>query len=226
MGVDEHLFVDVHKELVEIADGFEVLVVVIIVLVVKRGAGGQALQDALGDIAAGFPAAGHPAPAATGSLCAQYAVEVGFHTRPHALPLLGRESVEEDGEVVYIDAVGKVDVARHEEAFEMGQCLDGVLYGVGGEGEGGAVARCGRGQGDVEGADYLFPVHAAGDVDEVAGGDALAVGEDGQLALLAVAEVSARGGGFISIDLVVGHMPVGRDGDTGRGDRTGTGRDG
>ena len=127
--------------------------------------------------------------------------------------------------MVDVDAVGKVYVARHEEAFEMGQCLDGVLYGVGGEGEGGAVALGGSGQGDVEGTDYLFPVHAAGDIKEMTGSDALAVGEDWQLALFAVAEVSARGG-FISIDLVVGHMPVGRDGKARGADSTAMRRDG
>ena len=49
-----------HEQFVEVAHGPEILAA----LVVERGAGGEALEDALGDITAGRLPGGHPAPSA------------------------------------------------------------------------------------------------------------------------------------------------------------------
>ena len=130
----------------------------------------------------------------------------------------GRESVEERGEVVDIDAIGQVDISRHAELLEVGQRLDGVVDGVGGEDEEGGVALGLRREGDGEGARHLLAVGTAGDVEQVAGGDALAVGEHGQHSLLAVAVVDATG-----TDLVGGRVPTLGHGQAHGGEGAGVG---
>ena len=150
----------------------------------ERGTAGEAFEDGGGDVETCLLASRHPAPSALRSLILQEVVHIVAHLLDLALALLVAERQEGRGEVVDIDAVGQIEVARHTMALELRQRLHGIVHRAGVERHGDRVE--GREAEAVAGLLRTRRVGGTGNVEQVACGDALAVREHRQPPLLTV----------------------------------------